>query len=157
MTTPGDVTALWASARVTELLDGRGEIPAYGSAEWNALRADDARRAAAIITAAEAWRRREAEQARLTALFEHDPDAWYRHVVEDADAAAARLGRTLASTPTWEELRRRRQHKPPTPVRASPGWTPVGIPGRPGWWRHLVDGEQVDLPYRDAPGQEPAA
>lgn len=31
-------------------------------------------------------------------------------------------------------------------LRATPDWTPVAIPGRPGWWRHWVDGEQVDRP-----------
>lgn len=39
----------------------------------------------------------------------------------------------------------------PYVVRATPGWPPVQIPGRPGWWRHLVDGEQVDLPHREPP------
>ena len=36
-------------------------------------------------------------------------------------------------------------------IRATPGWTPVAIPGRPGWWRHCIDGEQVDLPDREPP------
>lgn len=37
-------------------------------------------------------------------------------------------------------------------VTATPGWTPVAIPGRPGWWRHcLSDGRQLDLPSRDLP------
>jgi hypothetical protein len=37
---------------------------------------------------------------------------------------------------------------PPQPyeVRATPGWPPIAIPGRPGWWRHLINGQQVDLP-----------
>jgi hypothetical protein len=34
-------------------------------------------------------------------------------------------------------------------VTAAPDWPPVAIPGRPGWWRHLIHGEQVDLPTRD--------
>lgn len=34
-------------------------------------------------------------------------------------------------------------------VWATPGWPPVRIPGRPGWWRHYNNGQQVDLPYRD--------
>lgn len=37
----------------------------------------------------------------------------------------------------------------PRPVRATPGWPPVAIPGRPGWWRHYIDGQQVDLPTRE--------
>lgn len=39
----------------------------------------------------------------------------------------------------------------PHEARATPGWPPVRIPGRPGWWRHLVEGQQVDLPYRESP------
>jgi hypothetical protein len=37
---------------------------------------------------------------------------------------------------------------PPEPyeVSATPHWPPVRIPGRPGWWRHCINGEQVDLP-----------
>lgn len=38
-------------------------------------------------------------------------------------------------------------------VRATPGWPPVAIPGRPGWWRHHINGQQVDLPTREAPAQ----
>lgn len=29
---------------------------------------------------------------------------------------------------------------------ATPDWPPVAIPGRPGIWRHCIDGQQVDLP-----------
>ena len=39
-------------------------------------------------------------------------------------------------------------------VTATPGWPPVAIPGHPGWWRHYIDGHQVDLPTRD-PNQTP--
>lgn len=47
--------------------------------------------------------------------------------------------------------------KPPRPyeVRATPSWPPVRIPGRPGWWRHCIDGRQVDLPHREAPSDSP--
>lgn len=37
----------------------------------------------------------------------------------------------------------------PRPVQATPGWPPVAIPGWPGWWRHYINGQQVDLPSRD--------
>jgi hypothetical protein len=43
---------------------------------------------------------------------------------------------------------------PPTPPRevtATPTWPPVAIPGRPGWWRHCIDGQQVDLPTSTPP------
>ncbi|MFE0039395.1 hypothetical protein [Streptomyces sp. NPDC059015] len=38
---------------------------------------------------------------------------------------------------------------PPYEVTATPGWPPVAIPGRPGWWRHHINGQQVDLPHND--------
>lgn len=38
---------------------------------------------------------------------------------------------------------------PPHEVMATPAWPPVAIPGRPGWYRHYIDGCQVDLPTRD--------
>jgi hypothetical protein len=43
----------------------------------------------------------------------------------------------------------------PYEVRATPDWPPVQVPGRPGWWRHLIDGEQVDLPHREVSAVEP--
>jgi len=38
---------------------------------------------------------------------------------------------------------------PPHEVTATPAWPPIRIPGRPGWWRHFIDGQQTDLPSRD--------
>lgn len=38
------------------------------------------------------------------------------------------------------------------PVVAAPGW-PVRIPGRPGWWRQSINGQQVDVPPRGPSGQ----
>jgi hypothetical protein len=38
----------------------------------------------------------------------------------------------------------------PYQVTATPDWPPVAIPGRPGWWRHYIDGQQVDLPHNDS-------
>ncbi|MGX1116359.1 hypothetical protein RKD37_001722 [Streptomyces ambofaciens] len=39
--------------------------------------------------------------------------------------------------------------EPPREVTATPGWPPVQIPGHPGWWRHCINGQQVDLQSRD--------
>ncbi|WP_189106870.1 hypothetical protein [Streptomyces camponoticapitis] len=39
----------------------------------------------------------------------------------------------------------------PREMVATPDWPPVAIPGRPGWWRHHVDGQQVDLPHNQNP------
>lgn len=38
---------------------------------------------------------------------------------------------------------------PPRQIAATPGWPPIAIPGRPGWWRHCINGQQVDLPHDD--------
>lgn len=46
------------------------------------------------------------------------------------------------------------QAPPPRKVTATPNWPPIAIPGRPGWWRHCINGQQVDLPTRDAPTEE---
>ncbi len=155
--TADDPVALWASAQVTRLLDGRDEnevTPVYGSVAWQQLRANDPHRAAAIITAAEEWRRHRVHEQWLDGLLDTDPEQWFRYVTAEADAAARKILPALARRPTMEELRARARSVPPRPVRASPGWPPVVLPGRPGWRRHLVNGQQVDLPDK---AQESAA
>lgn len=37
-------------------------------------------------------------------------------------------------------------------VTATPGWPPVAIPGQPGWYRHWINGQQVDLPTNEKQG-----
>lgn len=165
-TRPGDVVAAWASAQVTRLLDGAPEdleVPEYGTAEWLDLPGADPRRAAALITAAEQWRGLVDEQLRLDELAEINPTAWYDAVTRAADEEAQRLlqaekdnknGYPYSSRPTIAELdARRREYRPAHVVKATPGWSPIGIPGRPGWWRHFINGEQVDLPSRELPQQ----
>src|SRR5690606_26890529 len=61
----GDMTTLWAEQQVTSLLPDDVDVPAYGTREWLQLPAGDARKAAALITAAEMWRRYGDEQALL--------------------------------------------------------------------------------------------
>lgn len=151
------VAQVWAENTVTNLLSGAPDglvVPDYGTPSWARLDARNPLRSAAVITAAELWRRQETEKARLEELYGSDPEAWFREITAKADAAAARLGRSLASAPTWEECRRRRAPRPTAPVRATPEWTPIGIPGRPGWWRHYLDGRQVDLPHSDLDERE---
>ncbi|MGC9543613.1 DUF2742 domain-containing protein [Streptomyces sp. UG1] len=144
---PGDVAELWAQAQVTSLLDSvDGEPPPYGSLAWLRLAPGDPRKVAAIITAAEEHRRHADEEARLERLAEEDPEAYRREIYADANAYAARLAPELARRPTAEEIRRRSVRGPAREVTATAGWPPVAIPGRPGWYRHLVDGHQVDLP-----------
>lgn len=139
-----DPVALWASSQVTAL--GVTEWPPYGAPAWRALLADDPRKAAAIIEAAEQWRRHRAEVDHLDRLLVDDPDEWFRQVTADADAEARRILPALAKRPTAAELRARARHQPPRPVVATPGWPPVAIPGRPGYRRHHVNGRQLDLP-----------
>lgn len=48
----------------------------------------------------------------------------------------------------------------PYVITATSTWPPVAIPGRPGWWRHCIDGQQTDLPHRETdprPTSPPAA
>lgn len=154
---PGDVAALWASAVITDL--NVTDAPEYGSPAWLALRADDPRRAAAIITAAEQWRRYAAHEAWLDRLLDEDPEHWFRIVTADANAYARSIAAELARRPTHDEIAARREAvHAPREAKASPGWPPIAIPGRPGWWRHCgPNGEQVDLPHSAPRGQEMAA
>lgn len=153
---PGEVAALWASAQVTNLLGAVEALPpAYGSLEWLRLTPGDPRKVAAIITAAEQYRRHADEEARLDRLAEEDPEAYRREIYAAANAYASSIARGIASRPTAEEIRRRAVRGPAREVTAAVGWPPVAIPGRPGWYRHLVDGHQVDLPT-NAPQDGPA-
>ncbi|WP_406462332.1 hypothetical protein OH768_44245 [Streptomyces sp. NBC_01622] len=125
-----DPIALWASHRVTALLDGHdAPPPRYGTREWHLLAENDPRKAAALIEAAEWWRKYGDEVGLL---------AWFRDVSRSRGPVANRM--------TIAELDRLAKPKPTNPVQASQGWPPVAIPGRPGWYRHLVNGQQVDWP-----------
>ncbi len=142
-----DTVALWASAQVTTL--DVADAPEYGSPAWCALRTTDPRRAAAIITAAEQWRRHASREAWLDHLLDEDPERWYAYVTADANAYARHIAPALARRPTHAELTARRAVRAQArEVAAAPGWPPVAIPGRPGWWRHLGPrGEPLDLPH----------
>jgi hypothetical protein len=121
--------ALWASARVTELLGDQATTPPrYGSPEWQQLTGNDPRKAASVITAAELWRRYGDEEELLT---------WFRE--------ARRARPPLAEGKALAERDALARPRPARPVQATTGWPPVAIPGRPGWYRHLVNGRQVDV------------
>ncbi|MFJ4623071.1 DUF2742 domain-containing protein [Streptomyces sp. NPDC088812] len=128
-----DPVSLWASARVGDLLDGHDEPPRYGAPEWQQLPNGDPRKAAAMIAAAEMWRKFGDEENLV---------AWLRD--------ASRNREPLATRKTLAELDAAARATPAIPVQAADGWPPVRIPGRPGWRRHLVDGRQVDLPRGEA-------
>lgn len=149
-----DAVALWASAQVTAL--DTGDAPEYGSPAWCALRANDPRRAVAIISAAEQWRHHTARETWLDNLLDEDPEEWFVVVTSDADTYARSIAGTLARQPTHDELSARRAEKKPRDVVATPGWPSIALPGRPGYRRHCgPNGEQLDLPL-DQP-QEMAA
>jgi hypothetical protein len=104
---------------------------------WLRLRADDPRRAAAIIEAAELWRRFRARETWLDQLIDDDPERWFDIVTADADAHARKAAHVLARQPTAAEVAARRaQFAPAHTLKATPGWPPVAIPGQPG--RYLV-------------------
>ncbi|MFF7690569.1 hypothetical protein ACFZB6_31090 [Streptomyces syringium] len=151
-----DAVALWAENQFAAL--GVTTNPEYGSLAWQTLRAAAPERAAAIIEAAELWRRHRAHATRLEQLLDNDPEAWAREVTADANAYARRIAPALAKQRTQAEIEARRATMPEAwPLTATPGWPPIALPGRPGWWRHLINGRQADLPHHDPPGQERAA
>lgn len=107
---PGDVAALWAEARS---LFFASDFPEYGSQAWTALHPDDPKRLAAVLQAAEMWRR-----------FGDGVVDWLR----EAGSATP----DIASRRTAAELAEARKPKPPHQLRATPGWPPIAIPGQPG-------------------------
>ncbi|MFP8882565.1 hypothetical protein [Streptomyces mangrovi] len=145
----GEATGLWAEAEVTARVP-EGDFPEYGTAEWLALPATDQRRVAAVITAAEQWRRH--------VHLLNDPAEWFRQATAEADNHARRIIRQLrlGHLESYAELAEKLKPRPAHPVTAAPGW-PVRIPGRAGWWRHCIDGRQVDLPHREHKNEKRAA
>ncbi|MFF1743531.1 hypothetical protein [Streptomyces mirabilis] len=109
---PSDVVQLWAGARSLYLA---GEFPKYASPEWIALHPDDPRRLAAALAAAEMWRKYGDEEALI---------AWFRE--------ASRARPSIADRRIRAELDQAATPKPPHQLRATPGWPPIAIPGKPG-------------------------
>jgi hypothetical protein len=110
---------LWAEAKIYYLAS---VFPRYGSPAWIALRPDDPRRLAAVLHAAEMWRKYGDEDNLL---------AWFRDVSRPRPPLAE--GRSRA------ELDEAAKPKPPHRLRATPGWPPIRIPGQPG--RYLTYSE----------------
>lgn len=138
--TPGDVTQLWAERQIDAL--GVTSFDEYGSAAWLKLRADDPGRAAAIVEAAELWRRHLAYEAWLDQLLDDEPERWFSIVTAEADRYARRIAGTLARQPTAAEMTARRaQQCPAHRLKATAGWPPIAIPGQPG--RYLTFGQEA--------------
>ncbi|OKI14245.1 hypothetical protein [Streptomyces sp. CB03911] len=153
----GQRAANWVAAQQTALAgrpDGGTEIQ-YGSPEWVSLPQGDPRRAVAVIRAAEAWRmftsdlpeRVIIQVAADLAAGEANREQWFaewnREWAEDW-ASIANWARGLAGIPTPAEYAAAREAVRPREVKATSGWPPIALPGRPGWQRQLVDGQQVD-------------
>lgn len=137
-----DPIALWASAQVTALKVKKW--PAYGSVAWRDLKPEDPRRVAAIIESAELWRRHTNRDQWLDSLDDAD---WYAEVFGDARRVASHIITATRRIRRFKEAKdERAKPRPAHALKATPGWPPVAIPGRPGWRRHLLDGQQVDRP-----------
>lgn len=116
---PDVITELWAEAKTYYFAR---VFPRYGSPAWIALHPDDPRRLAAVLYAAEMWRKYGDEDALL---------AWFRDV--------SRPRPPLAEGKTRAELDEAAKPKPPHRLQATPGWPPIRIPGQPG--RYLTHTE----------------
>nr|MDT0665894.1 hypothetical protein [Micromonospora sp. DSM 115978] len=77
-----DAVGEWSRERVREAAVV-GPIPAYGSPEWSALPAGDPRRGAAVIVAAECWRRDDPAGPWAEALRQAEQDGAYAARVAD--------------------------------------------------------------------------
>ncbi|WP_406306275.1 hypothetical protein OHA61_34180 [Streptomyces sp. NBC_00885] len=115
---PGDFVKLWAEAR--SLFFARS-FPEYGSRAWIDLHPDDPKRLAAALDAAEMWRK-----------YGDGVVEW----LQEATAPKPPLwtGRTAA------ELAEARKPKPPHQLRATPGWPPIRVPGKPGRYLTYTEG-----------------
>lgn len=116
---PTDVVALWAEARCRYLAE---DFPEYGTPAWLALHPDDPRRFAAVIDAAEKWRKYGDEEALLQWFREaskrHESLAVRRTIAElDAEAARARA----RAADMWARKRDQITDTPRWPQAADPG------------------------------------
>lgn len=108
--------AEWAEALMAHGA-AAGEIPLYGSPEWDALPDTDPRRVAAVARAAEAWRRGgEAEHLAVQLRMElAEDDLLFRMRLQLAERDA-RADYVASTAPSWAELQRRRAEMLQVPV-----------------------------------------
>ncbi|MEW2272185.1 hypothetical protein [Streptomyces griseofuscus] len=104
---------------------------------------NDPRKGAAVLTAAELWRRfghndlSVIEAAECWRKYGDEVLTWFK----EASVPHA----PLAERKTLAELDALGKPQPARPVQATEGWPPIAIPGRPGWYRRFVNGRQVDV------------
>ncbi|MER6484113.1 DUF2742 domain-containing protein [Streptomyces virginiae] len=131
--TPGQVTELRAEAQIAAL--HVRDWPAYGTGDWLRLAPTDPRCYAAVLEAAELWRRMDADP-------DLPPAEWCAAVFGDARRLAAQIAAATNRIRTVKEIRdARAQPRPPHVLKATPGWPPIQVPGQPG--RYLVHGQET--------------
>ncbi|MGC4964636.1 hypothetical protein ACLQ2H_01285 [Streptomyces globisporus] len=109
---PGDIVELWAEAKAAFFAK---TFPPYASKEWRELHPDDPRRLAGALDAAEKWRKYGDDATQwLEDAFDVGPSIWQRRTMAQLDEAA--------------------KPKPAHQLRATPGWPPIAVPGKPGTW-----------------------
>lgn len=99
-----ETTGRWADDVVATAREV-GRLPEYGSAEWHALIPGDPRRFAALVVAAEAWRRFWEQDAVAERLRDELAVAAQLEAAAFADVAAG--VRSHADSPSWSEIRGR--------------------------------------------------
>lgn len=74
-----------------------------------------------------------------------DPLGWYMDTFAEARIEARKLIPAIAAMKSARAVRDARAKPGPIhELRATQGWPPIAIPGRPGWRRQLVNGKQTD-------------
>jgi hypothetical protein len=108
--------AEWAETLIAQGATA-GEVPLYGSEEWEALPDTDPRRVASVVRAAEAWRRDGQAEHLATRLqielAESDLVVRMRMTGAELDA---RVGYVASTAPSWAELQLRRAELLQVPV-----------------------------------------
>lgn len=117
----GDEVGRWARDAIAQARQV-GPIPRYGTGAWLALDADDPRRAAAALIAAEAWRLdgspawiaarlgAEFDGVHQAAVAEHEAE-WQRLMTAITRVDRARAAGSDIGLPLEERLRLAREHR----------------------------------------------
>ncbi|MER8197041.1 DUF2742 domain-containing protein [Streptomyces microflavus] len=114
----GDIVQLWADAKILYLAT---TYPLYGSPPWRALAPDSPERLAAVLDAAEKWRK------------------YGDDIVEDLTYAMRARPPISSGRPLAEYDEAAKPH-PSHQLTATPGWPPIAVPGKPG--RYLTYTQQ---------------
>ncbi|QFZ78828.1 hypothetical protein GFH48_18970 [Streptomyces fagopyri] len=91
------------------------DFPKYASPAWIALHPDDPKRLAGALEAAESWRKYGDEEALIQ---------WLREASHSRPSVAERRTRAELDAAAVPKL--------PHQLRATAGWPPIAVPGKPG-------------------------